>query len=131
MRFGPIPGIVTHRSLGIESIPTYGLAGRNVIKIMVSLRETSVPAGARSMPRRSTVVLKGKRKYADRAKPRRAPINAGGSQAAWRDAAWRTVVGRVAAWTSSGATDEVEAPFGWEIMGARILPPSSHQPSAS
>ena len=39
-------GLFTQRSRGIDNIPTYGLSGTNVVRIIVSLRPTELSPGA-------------------------------------------------------------------------------------
>src|SRR3990172_13031752 len=59
MRFSPTPGITTHRSRGIDNIPTYGFSGWKVARIMVSVRPRKVSSGALSTPSSSTLVRGG------------------------------------------------------------------------
>jgi hypothetical protein len=43
-------GMETHRSRGIESMVTRGCKGLTAMRIIVSVREASVPSGARFQP---------------------------------------------------------------------------------
>jgi hypothetical protein len=59
MRLSDCPGIVTHRSRGMDRIENWGKPGGKDASIMVSLRPCQVPSGGRSIPRIKTVVRTG------------------------------------------------------------------------